>query len=238
MTSVAGYTVNILTENGRRAESFQENGAYYVPLPNNSTYQIQMINNNETRADAYVSVDGDSIGGWVLYPYSTVTIERHGNIARKLTFFNENSSEARGAGVNTGRFENGLVKVVFKPEKRPAYLKLPSNSLPSYSQGSLQRSSSPGRRQNSQSARSSSPGRQRSMSSQEALVPRSMSSNYSSGVTLLGDESSQRFVNVQPLRDDQIDYSKIVTINIRLVVDQNRYTRIPPRIDNYQGYFY
>lgn len=227
MVQLNGFGVQVLTPSAYNKREFQRNGSYYIALPNNTEYQIRLTNDNDVRADAYVRVDGQSIGGWVLYPYSSVTIERHGEIARKLTFFSEISSEALESGITPGLDENGLISVTFKPQKKETYMKLPSATLPS-------RSVSPRRAMSARPSmqRAASPSREsRAIMATQSVGPAGFSpAAFSSGVTLLGGDSLQRFVTVPPLREDQIDQSNITTITIRMVVEEHA-TRIPPRID-------
>lgn len=255
MVVVNGFGIEVKSDSYPAPKEFIRDGAYYVAMPNNTTYSLTLINNKDVRADAYVSIDGESIGGWVLRPYSRVNVERHGDIARKLTFFSETSGEAAGAGVTPGLAENGLLKVVFKPEKKAAYVRMPSPSL------YRARGVSPRRQDYGRDGRAAPQAQSRNESyrGDRAAPPsasmqstrgydrmesaaltnsarQSSGDRYSSGVTLLGDESRQRFESTTALRDDQIDHANITEIIVRLVVEGPRYTKIPPRIERATSY--
>ena len=202
-----------------QAERFARDGYEYVSLPSGSTYSLRLINNGNTRCDAVVMIDSTKIGSWRIPAGDSVTIDRPSHTNRKFTFVSEGSSIARQTGSRPGVEANGLIKIVFKPEKEQIALRSPK----------LTRAAS------SMSARSAAPSTMaRPASSQERL---------SSGVTVLGDRSDQQFGQVAMLRDDQIDWQGVVEMNIRLVVrdKQPRYIGLasstadePPRIDNYR----
>ena len=68
-----------------------------------------------------ISIDGYDVGGWVVDGGREFTIERPGNEAKRFTFYRVKSAP-EGAGIESGRPENGVVKCVFTPE---AFLNIP-----------------------------------------------------------------------------------------------------------------
>ncbi len=219
MLSENGFIVNIRSED-YYARPLIIDDADYIALHSGVEYAITLTNNRPTIADADISIDGDSIGIFRLDPYKSFRIERPGDNERKFTFKSELSVDAIEAGAIPGDSENGLIQVTFKPAKYERY--------------------------NSPTRRSVSPSRQisqtrRAPASQQLrgtrLESASQSSNFSSGVTLLGDRSYQRFNDVIGLRPDQIDYPNITRIVFRLIVDDpqpkyesiKRRSRSPPR---------
>lgn len=65
-------------------------------------------------------VDGKESGTWILSPYQKIKnpIERPENEAKKFTFLRDATKEAQDAGIKAGESKNGVVHVVFKPEKK------------------------------------------------------------------------------------------------------------------------
>ncbi|CAH6419576.1 Hypothetical protein POVR2_LOCUS81 [uncultured virus] len=86
-------------------------------------------------------IDGSKIGSWQIPARDSITIDRPGNVNRKLTFVSENSSIARQTGSRVGDEKNGLIKVIFKPAKqeqaRSASSKLASARLGSSTQETI-----------------------------------------------------------------------------------------------------
>ena len=68
-----------------------------------------------------VSIDGYDIGGWVVGGGQELTIERPAYEAMKFIFYRVKTAP-KGAGIEPGRAENGIVKCVFTPE---AFLNIP-----------------------------------------------------------------------------------------------------------------
>ena len=206
MISKNGFDLTIESLNRSAAEKVRLNNADYIALDNNTEYAIRLFNDRDIIADAEVYVDGELVGSWRIDAHDSITIERPGDIRRKFTFFSERSSEAFEAGVERGRDENGLIKVVFKPKKQIRYERMSPRSTGRY----------------------------------YASTPMAMmQSDYESGTTVLGDKSYQNFGSTRALRSDEIDWSNVTEIIVRLIArrsgyrDRPRYSRIPPRIDTY-----
>lgn len=196
MTSSNGFSLNIISSNwgGRNDEAFSRNRAPYVALRNNTEYSVVLGNNRRARCDVKLFINGKEVGSWRISPYSHITIERPLHSDRKFTFFSEVSDEALTAGSIVGDERNGLVKAIFYPERE-------------YEERIM---ANEGIRQQSLSPRSSA---------SSMLASSKSSSQYSSGVTLLGDRSDQIFGSTNPIRN--IDQENITTLTIRLVVKNN-----------------
>ena len=74
-----------------------------------------------TGCNLNISIDGYDVGGWVLNGGREMRIERPAFEAKKFTFYRVTKAP-KGAGIESGRDENGLVKCVFTPE---AFLDVP-----------------------------------------------------------------------------------------------------------------
>lgn len=188
-------------------KTINRNGGRYIALANDTEYKIRLENSTNMRADATVFVDGEKAGTWRLGPTSTTIIERPANSSRKFTFVGETSRIARIAGVERGLDDNGLIKVIFSPERsRLVNWCAPlvySNDEETITSNRLCRNSN-------------------SLFSNNNLSLSNQSLDYSSGATVLGGESSQEFRSVSPLID--INRKMIKTIMLRLVVDNTRYS--------------
>lgn len=209
MVYLRGYSIQIqpLYSSSR---NFVRDGADYTSLKHNTEYSLRISNSNSTKCDAHVWIDGEKVGVWRLRPYQTATIERPANLNRKFTFVKENSYQALQGDIKTGKYENGLVKVVFKPEKKyvsnyfydsPAVVSM--NSLESYG------SNTDG--DNTERLKKST---------QSMNCYRSASlGTFSAGATVLGNRSYQEFATVSPL--NEIDESLITTLHLRLVAEND-----------------
>jgi len=183
-------------------------GAYYFVLPHESEYKIRLTNDNDVRCDAIVYVDGDKIGTWRINEHGRITIERPANKARKFTLLKTKSHEGIMSGMRSGKFENGLVKIIFRPEKIQERCEdcVYTNSQEQY----LGKSGTNFQRECNQSY--SAP-----MSASFMSSSMTRSGGMSEAGTGLGRASRQRFNRTSPLQD--IDHENITTINARLVVE-------------------
>jgi hypothetical protein len=90
----------------------------YVEIAHGTQYQIVMRNDRATACDARVTIDGKEIGSFRIWPNSSITLERKpGSDAGRFTFFREGTEEAKQSQVETGSPNNGLISVVFTPER-------------------------------------------------------------------------------------------------------------------------
>lgn len=240
-----GYGVKIVDRFGHEIPGKRNGeGAWIVPFPNtrdNSEYKIRLINNHPTRCDAFLTVDDKFMGKFRLNAFDSWSIERPSQDQRKFEFHAETSRVAREAGVTPGRFTNGLVSVEFMPEKsRHQHPRWVSAKLPFLTETaseplleeSLVPSTEPREEFSSIKFSSAQPlslpqaesyishAGERAMTMKRAkkmAMPKHHS--YSSGATILGGPSHQKFRDVLPLNYDD---DQRVTITLRLVVDHSK----------------
>lgn len=222
--------------------SFTENGHTYFSVPHNKEYAIRMINKSDLRVNALLKIDGEIMGRWRINQYSDVLIERPSHSNRKFTFVRESSWQAGMGGVKQGSVKNGLVEVIFTPERRTVmydnsdYVSF-TNSIPSGMSNGMSNGMSTGM-SNGIPFRSAtnfqdfakSPGTNfmasyaatNNESSRQMMNSNSGYTNnasYSTGATVLGDDSSQRFVDASRIIEDT---SRAVTKRVRIVVAERR----------------
>ncbi|AHH01568.1 hypothetical protein pv_1 [Pithovirus sibericum] len=179
-------------------ETFVENGQHYVALKNGSEYQIRLENNHHSPADVSLEIEGEHVGKWRIPANDFIVVKRPAYIDRKFTFFRETSNQAYRAGITIGGESNGLVKATFYPKIEYRY-------------ESLVRTSSP-----------------RKLSSAPTASRSSSLMSFSSGSTILGDQSEQRFGKTDSLRENEINWDGVTTIYLRLVAQEpsQRYVKI------------
>lgn len=181
-------------------------GGRYVTLPDRSEYSLRLRNLGPTEADVEVEIDGLDMGDWRVHAHSSILIDRPSHQARKFTFVSETGAIARETGNIPGKEENGLIRVTFRPGKEHVQII------------GIRRTFTPlvGGRAFPKSAMRASP--MESARFTVALPP------TRGGVTVLGDESSQRFQQVSAL--DEYDYERTTVIMIRLQVRGQRYVHL------------
>jgi len=163
----------------------------YVEMRHNTEYSLSMRNDRNVDCDAVVTVDGEKVGTWRIYSHQSILIERPANIDRKFTFYKLGTSEGAQAGLE--RDENlGLISVDYIPAREV------ERGLVSYGGGSKGVTREP----DNFSLSSSRPG------------TKGATRGYNAGGTGLGDRSNQSFGQADSI---DRDYSKQVTINLRLV---------------------
>lgn len=229
--SVNGFKVGI-KQSESLYESSIDNG--YVALDDNTEYKLLLTNNKSGRCDAHVFIDGESVGIFRVNGYQTITIERPVSVNRKFVFMREKTQNI----AKKGKDENGLVRVIFRPEEISYDLENYELSDSYNSKGLMARG--------------------RGIKSSNGIIKKSFnlsmgsdaipqSTEYESGLTVLGDTSRQNFSSVSKLTN--IDTKNITTINLRLVVNKNidkKYislneanahvihsNSVPPRVDKH-----
>ena len=115
MVHLNGFSVRVEAPNAKKVKGAQ--GSTYIAMPNKSEYSLKLTNERETECDVVVNIDGEFVGKWRINAGQTIEVERPTNVAKKFTFFEETSKEAKSAGVAIEKEENGLVDVVFYPRK-------------------------------------------------------------------------------------------------------------------------
>ena len=100
----------------------KKDGSYYVEMPkNNVQYRIRLKNNGLVRCDAVVTIDGKNMGTFRINAHSQMLLERPPDVERRFTFFIGGSEGSKQGGHKPKDKNNGLVEVLFKPEKKPEF---------------------------------------------------------------------------------------------------------------------
>lgn len=215
-----GISFNSFT---KTAERITENGNHYFRLPNNSEYTLVLKNNRDVRCRAEVSIDGESVGNWILDPLATLRLERPVAVDRKFTFVDDKSKAAASVGVVAGKSENGLLQVKFVPEMAPVMRS--SRQLERGGTGSKKSKTKSVEYSDSRGASDhffdecDDGGEEECDMEESSPFAKSAASSISesrSGATILGAQSSQKFRNVSDITN--IDEANVATITVRLVV--------------------
>ena len=204
-----GSGINIIS---KEFEKFNRDGHKYYCVPHGKEYYVKMINNSDLRVNAILKIDGEVMGKWRINEFSDILIERPSHSNRKFTFVRDNSWQAGMAGVSSGAYKNGLIEVTFTPEVRYKsqdglfkYTMTNEESHRNFFDSMPQ----------TDSIRSIN-----SSANFNSIMPQAQSSNsYSSGATVLGDDSNQKFSSASHMTEDS---SKSVTKRVRLVVEDER----------------
>lgn len=177
----------------------REHGTGHVGLPHNSVYTMRLGNHGGVDCDAEVEVDGKSIGCFRLPAYQTFALERPADDTGRFTFFRSDSTESQQAGESSiARDNKGLIRVVFKPDRRPQYVMRPMGMFRGFGgdyHGEREEKTSGGIK---------------------GLGPTSCNISAAPGITGLTGTSGQQFVTVPNL---DYDPSAVVEIVLRLVCE-------------------
>jgi hypothetical protein len=96
----------------------EDNG--YVELEHNTQYSVFLINDNETRCDATLTIDGIKIGTWRIEAEDSIKLERGVADKGRFTFYKLGSKEGSLSGLRHDK-ELGLIKCQFLPEDIEIY---------------------------------------------------------------------------------------------------------------------
>ena len=225
------FSVTIHSQSVRKVN---QHGYTYVALMHNTEYSLTLSNRSESRCDAHVNIDGRFVGVFRIEPYNNIFVERPIAHHRKFTFLQENSYSAEYDGVHPGRSTNGLVSVTFYPEKERylGELVAATNNCAFGSRCSLRNESY-------------TYGQKSLSSNNLSNIPHAYNFNmdtrtmgegdFSTGATVLGNNSHQSFNFIHPLTD--IDHMKQRTIHFRLIVDNESWPMLDddewPMLDRY-----
>lgn len=242
MVRLGGFSVQILS-NG---EYIDEDIRNYVALQHKSEYKLVLKNHGDTKCDAEVKMDGESIGMYRIEPLSSMMLERPSKEAKKFTFVKSDSDIAKSTGASEKAPTNGLIQVTFKPErqKKPQSYSYSSQSSSS-SSSSFGGQSRGGDTLGTFGATKSRMKKKCSVSDfddeddeDECMHLESVvqeKKKYDAGVTVLGSASSQKFNDVPSIKD--VDLSRIAVISLRLVLLKEEpiytpfHTKIPPPVN-------
>jgi hypothetical protein len=217
-----GFSLEVISSHSNSPVSIELiNKASYIPLHHREEYKLLLSNNRPSKCDATVYIDNNKCGTWRINGLSSITIERPAHEARKFVFLSEKSHSASMIGASEGNSHNGLIKVVFTPEKQEFYplsATLGERNVNMYNSFKPDKFSIQGITENSAEYYDS----------------------YDSGVTGLGSRSNVEYGKTQKIYD--IDKDNVTTIYARLVIKKeddyiDRYykpihsTPYPSRID-------
>jgi hypothetical protein len=96
----------------------EDNG--YVELEHNTQYSVFLINDNETRCDATLTIDGIKVGTWRIEAEDSIKLERGVADKGRFTFYKFGSKEGNLSGLRPDK-ELGLIKCQFLPEDIEIY---------------------------------------------------------------------------------------------------------------------
>lgn len=197
------FQVVIIGEDGNEKQRKYRD---YVPMGNEEHYKIKLINNGDTRCDAEIKLENVHVGTWRVNPHASIIIERPAHVYRSFVFIDESSRKARESGVVPGSDTNGLLEVTFFPELPEQVMEVVSAQL--------------------------SPTRMARHTPERAMFAHyemQEAPEYSSGATVLGGYSGQRFRNVSPIT--LIDKKNVTTIILRLVLERESYKSLRSSIE-------
>lgn len=208
--------VNLYGEGEKR----KINGGTYYVLPHKTKYSIELKNSSSSRCDAHVFIDGEEVGIWRVNSYSSINIDRPVYTNRQFTFYKKGTYQSKKAGMINDREDNGLIKVVFKPEKeyllsRKSYVHRNDFLLEDdmYLENNLM----------SRNMNVNSNSTFNTLSYGKINQERNFSNcynstkNYTEGITGLSGRSNQEFGRATKLFD--IDKEKIEVIYLRLIAE-------------------
>jgi len=183
---------------------------------------VQLSNNEDTRCDVELHIDGKSAGEWKLLPYSSVTIERGVNSKSRFRFV------ADGGRLGTYPGQRGLITAIFKPEKvryHPSpvcvncgdILPISGSSLPLSRSDLLLSGDSPSLSSFPAAKMTAEGARSRALFSASPLR---------SGITIPGSRSDQHFSYGEALSKLDIDWNRVRELSVRLVVGESEPIRV------------
>lgn len=214
-----GFSLEILMDNSPIEKIIYRNSSYYS-LPNKSEYVIKLGNDHGVKTDAHVWIGNSKIGVWRINPYSKITIEKSANSGKKFILLKEDTIYAQEAIVNGRDSANGLIKIIFKPEKISEYIPK-DNPIDSYYQN---QSYDPSETQYLCKSYTDTVTPADKIHRFCAMDDDSYSRYIASTLSPIKkiSQNNQQYKTVGPL--ENIDDGNITTIYARLVVDDDRST--------------
>ena len=216
-----GFSLEIFVDNGP-VEKVPYRNFNYFALPDKSEYVIKLGNDHGVKTDAHVWIDNEKIGVWRINSYSKVVIESPANINRKLVLLKEGTINAKEAGIQSQDNVNGLIKIIFKPEKLNEYI--PKNNINDdyYQNQSFDPTGVHYLCKTYTDTVTPVDKIHRFCAMNDESYSRYITATLSPAGRSLGDNSQQRFRKVEPL--ENIDDANITTLYARLVVDDDKST--------------
>lgn len=182
----------------------------YVEVPDQTQYKIRVKCLRQQKGDATIHVDGESVGTFRLHPYQTVTLERPAGVNKCFMFCHEDKLKSDKDLV--GKEKNGLIAVDFVAETyKPALFGASLGSLRYGGYDGMQPMSLGG---SAPATRGFSFGGGSAMPCLTSMACSSTTS-HASGLTMLGESTTQSFQKVGELSD--IDEKSRTRIAVRLI---------------------
>ena len=216
-----GFSLEILMDNSSVEKVIHKNFNYFA-LPDRSEYVLKLGNDNGTKTDAHVWIDNEKMGVWRIHPYSKVLIERPANINRKFVLLKEGTTHAKEADIQNQVSSNGLIKIIFKPEKTNQYVTSNFVNDTYYNNQSFDPTGVQYLCKSYTDTVTPVDKIHRFCAMNDESYSRYVSATLTPAGTALGDTSQQRFRKVEPL--ESIDEMSITTLYARLVVDDEKST--------------
>lgn len=115
MSNLNGFGLSIV-------EAQEENSDGYAILKHGQKFSLRLKNTHryegkQIPCDVDVFIQGKRMGSWRIPAGQTIILERPENDYGHFTAYRNNTLEAQQAGIDKDSYENGLIKVVFKPGK-------------------------------------------------------------------------------------------------------------------------
>ena len=190
------------------SHTFYRDAQHFISLPSGTEYTVQLGNNENTRCDVELHIDGQSVGERKLFPYSSATIERGVDNKSRFRFV----ADGRRLGTYPG--QQGLITAIFKPEKakyHPPPVCVNCGEMLPLSDGRLSLSSFPAAKMTAEGA----PNR--------ALFS---AAHLRSGITIPGSRSNQQFLHGEALSKLDIDWNHVRELSVRLVAGNSDFSRV------------
>lgn len=206
------FGMKILTNSSSSLEFINIDGAYYVPIRHLEEYKIKLYNNMDVRCDTIISIDGEEAGRFRIGENSSITIERPSDTQRRFIYADEKSSQAQNYGMQVGNKDNGLISIIFKPEKQTFRYSLLNSGMPNKKKSkSLNRNID---------YSDNSYGNSYNDSYKNYGFNYENNQQFSSGGTLLGKHSDQNFTTTTPIYD--YDFNNITELSSRLITNKQK----------------
>jgi len=109
--NINGFTASIHGGHAIRGEA-----SNLVAMRHGQQYTVHAQNRHNQRARFTLTIDGKQQGVWILRPRQSATFERPAKVAKKFTFFKEETAEAHAASLSTGASINGVIQCEFIAE--------------------------------------------------------------------------------------------------------------------------
>ena len=103
-------------------------------------FTLKLTNHSSQKSKVNIHIHGLDQGTWVLMPHQVSILERPIHIAEKFCAYAVGSEGGNAIGLTTGDPNNGLISIIFTPEKRivmPTSIAPPSAMMAAYSRDSV-----------------------------------------------------------------------------------------------------